>query len=165
MFILIASAHAEEFIGGKPNGGSLPTTNNLVLENSFLNFYPWTNGSAYSANNAILYNGISPASSLTITGQYGGAQQNIQGVTGSTQYILSGWFMSGTGNTTNLWLQYYDGTYGNHVMLTLTPTWQYFSVIFTTIPTPTGNSLTIQDNNASGFGTFYVYGVTMRTYP
>lgn len=113
-----------------------------------------------TTNAATAPDGTTSASSLTPSGQYGGAYQSIT-LSGSTTYTFSIWLRVASGSRT-LQIYIFDGT-GYYVTdATVTSTWQRFSATGTTVAAPSSPRISIQDSNTSGFVTFYAWGAQME---
>ncbi len=119
------------------------------------------NASTVIFNNATAPDGSTTAAYVLPTAKYGSIQvgnATIPIVIGQT-YCYSIWVLAGT-VAHNLTIQVSDGV--SYYAVTPTPTgiWTRYSVTFTS--KSTSCVLTAQDNNTSGFGSFYVWGAQLE---
>lgn len=136
---------------------------NLALQSSSVATSPWYTSGAAASNAATTGpdGTANSASSFTPTVLNGSINQAIT-VSGSTIYTFSVWLKQGTGNAANIKMQYYGGAYQAST-ITITSQWQRYSFTFTTPASPSTNTFSIVDSNASNWGSIYVYGAQVET--
>lgn len=134
--------------------------NLLTYSEQFDNAFWVKSGATVSANATTAPDETSTADLVTVTAQYGGVTNTYTGLIIGAQYTYSFYAKSNTG--TNV-LTLRNDTAGTNIG-TYTPTsdWVRYSFTFTAVGT-SAQLWPLQDRNASGFGSTYIWGADLRT--
>jgi hypothetical protein len=135
---------------------------NLLLQSQAFGTAPWGVSGSSLTTNEIAPDGTSTASLFTCLSQYNSVRTtipNISGLVAGTTYTVSLWVKSNVG--ANVYTIFLDTT--NTIVGTITPTatWTRYSFSFVYPAGATTFNL-LQDRNASGFGSVYLWGAQLE---
>lgn len=130
---------------------------NLLTYSEQFDNAAWTKvlSTSVTPNSAVSPDGTTNADLLTFTSQFGCIQQSAT-LTSGTQYTISFWAKVNSGSNT---YSVYNNTSGVSLG-TVTPTgaWVRYAFTFTAAATGVAVFNLIQDRNASGFGSVFIWG-------
>ena len=135
---------------------------NLLLQSQAFGTTPWIFAGASITTTELAPDGTSTASLMTCVGQYNSVRTttaNISGLVVGTTYTVSLWVKSNVGtNAYTIWL---DGSSTSIGTITPTSTWTRYSFSFV-YPSGATTFNLLQDRNASGFGSVYIWGAQLE---
>jgi hypothetical protein len=139
--------------------GNLQTApNNLIGNSAIVGGSGWTTSGVVFTNSAQDPFGGNTATTFTATSQYNSVYYPIASYTPSATYIVSGWIRLSAGSLSTPMLQTYDGIGYQTLSVSATSLWQRFYKVVTLSASATLLNVYFQENAASGFATYQLYG-------